>query len=81
MKTGSEPSQARSAYRLRIGLAVAAVIVSVTAALWAAATPDAGHGRSATVIVASAIAAIALVNAIVVIRRARRVNSRGTDGR
>lgn len=66
-RTGSEPVQARSPLRLRLGLALFGVVWATVAAVGFALT---GHPGWTAVL--AAIAAIALVDVLLIIRRMRQ---------
>lgn len=67
MRTGSEPLTARSALRLRLGLAVFGLVWAVGGAVGFAAA-----GHTAWAVVLAAVAAVAVVDLLVVRRHLRQ---------
>ncbi|WP_370614462.1 DUF6343 family protein [Mumia qirimensis] len=69
--TGTEPKTALSAYRLRLGLAVGGLVAFAAIALWVLLTPGMTWAASVLGVIAGAIALLAAVDVVMILRGMR----------
>ncbi|KAA1420681.1 hypothetical protein FE697_017210 [Mumia zhuanghuii] len=69
--TGTEPKTALSAYGLRLALALGGLVVFAAIALWVLLTPGMTAAASVLGVVAAAIALLAAVDVVMIVRGMR----------